>query len=570
MPNAVYDQLQGRLLRLRSGAATIDNSDWFFLVSSTFLYVLAVQQMLVTIGNKLGGDKTELWFFFSSDTLPYSAMYRDLFVDGGSWDGWSVLGARVSQIELVWNFLQRFFTGNGPDAIVLTSFTFPLLCAAGFLFVLHRVRPLRVIDGSASLLILSFFHWAVARWVADPLFAYMWTGRHGDAGLGTIFVIGLVLFSLQKPSVIRHSLVFAATVLFSMSNPMFLATFVAAVCVTLLLHMAVRQLTVRLGTELVGVVVVAAAFGRWLNKVTSPAPSQIQIQKLINGKGMLDRLLSFDFDGPLLKVSKILDQWPSGAAFYEGALLLASLATAIFVWSSLRHPADVAPPASQTTWAARFVVVFYTVSAWGNVAALLVSGNVHRRYLLIACTTPLLVLLLLGREYLSTRQPLVVTKTVAVVLSVVVWLGLSLQWQILHKKATSPFDYYPPLAKCLDDHADEYPLDYGIATFWVAKPITEFSKKGVRVYQVDHRGKPYTHATNRNWYSGADTTNHSNPHYTFVIEGGRKGNGMRKETIEKSFGTPTRAFNCEKGFRVLVYDPPANDKLQRAIGGAKL
>lgn len=75
----------------------------------------------------------------------------------------------------------------------------------------------------------------------------------------------------------------------------------------------------------------------------------------------------------------------------------------------------------------------------------------------------------------------------------------------ISKKGVSDFfDYYPGFVRELDEIAEGENLLNGVAHFWNAKPITIFSKQGLKVYHTFDPVVPYYHVTSKFYYTGAN------------------------------------------------------------------
>jgi hypothetical protein len=66
------------------------------------------------------------------------------------------------------------------------------------------------------------------------------------------------------------------------------------------------------------------------------------------------------------------------------------------------------------------------------------------------------------------------------------------------------FNYYPDYVRELDEIAEEENLQYGLASFWYAKPITAFSRQGLKVYHAFDELIPYVHVTSLEYYTRDD------------------------------------------------------------------
>jgi len=81
------------------------------------------------------------------------------------------------------------------------------------------------------------------------------------------------------------------------------------------------------------------------------------------------------------------------------------------------------------------------------------------------------------------------------------------------------FTFYPEKARIIDDYfIDDETLKYGITNeYWTAKQVTMFSKKGVRLYCAWDWGEPWLHATNKHWFIDHDKGKHAHCEFTFLL-----------------------------------------------------
>lgn len=108
-------------------------------------------------------------------------------------------------------------------------------------------------------------------------------------------------------------------------------------------------------------------------------------------------------------------------------------------------------------------------------------------------------------------------------------------------------EYYPPIIQCLDKGLDEYEqqtgldLKNGIAGYWHARPLTEFSKRNLRIPPIVASLSPSMDNNNprSNLYTSDST-------YDFaVLEISTPGHDSpKRELIEEINGVPIERFSC--------------------------
>lgn len=113
--------------------------------------------------------------------------------------------------------------------------------------------------------------------------------------------------------------------------------------------------------------------------------------------------------------------------------------------------------------------------------------------------------------------------------------------------------FYPEITKFLDDNAEKYNLKYGISNYWNAKLNTFFSKKNIRVYQVQSHGEKanicYYHINNVNWYIGEKNSVYNKPYYNFLIS-----EGLNFKAVINQFGHPSHIIQFKDNVCLLVYN----------------
>ena len=81
------------------------------------------------------------------------------------------------------------------------------------------------------------------------------------------------------------------------------------------------------------------------------------------------------------------------------------------------------------------------------------------------------------------------------------------------------FTFYPEKVRIIDDYfLDDNTLKYGITNdYWTAKQTTMFSKKGVRLYSAWNWGEPWLHVSNKYWFIDHDKGKHAHCEFTFLL-----------------------------------------------------
>jgi hypothetical protein len=81
------------------------------------------------------------------------------------------------------------------------------------------------------------------------------------------------------------------------------------------------------------------------------------------------------------------------------------------------------------------------------------------------------------------------------------------------------FNFYPEKARIIDDYfLDDGTYKYGTTDdYWMAKQVTMFSKKGVRLYCAFDDGIPWLHVANKHWFIDNYKGKHAQSEFTFLL-----------------------------------------------------
>lgn len=114
-----------------------------------------------------------------------------------------------------------------------------------------------------------------------------------------------------------------------------------------------------------------------------------------------------------------------------------------------------------------------------------------------------------------------------------------------------------PLARCLDALVDEYHIQFGMSEYWRSKPLTLFSRRDVRVYQVAPDLEPYHWLSNRYWHRGEPGSRFPDPSYTFLVT-----DTLDTTAVLARFGEPAAKVSCTGG-DVWIYNRDTDSAFHR-------
>jgi hypothetical protein len=112
-------------------------------------------------------------------------------------------------------------------------------------------------------------------------------------------------------------------------------------------------------------------------------------------------------------------------------------------------------------------------------------------------------------------------------------------------------DQVPPLTQFMDQVASREHLKYGFAGYWQARPITLFSRTGLRAYAVDGSMNPYLWVSNLQWYEQLRRKDGKGYQVDFVILDDPLWK-LSRESAVSTFGEPREELRFENT-RILIY-----------------
>jgi hypothetical protein len=221
---------------------------------------------------------------------------------------------------------------------------------------------------------------------------------------------------------------------------------------------------------------------------------------------------------------------PLGAQIGERILMAAQALHGDLV----RHPAIFVSAVVLLAWALRALwnwraaplfEIFLALSFVAALCAPILSG-VYRpgalRYL-----TPSVLLLLVGLsiQYVHRLRAYV---------PFVLWGWIALLGAALGQGSLGAYFWYrPPLVRCLDQRAGEFPSPVGVGDFWNAGRVNHLSLRSITLVPVDGRARLFDFALNRR--KSKDLLNQA----SFVVM-----DRLNPRSVTRRFGTPARIESC--------------------------
>ncbi len=516
--------MQGKLEGRSRLPQALGMESWAWL-----LFAAALYRSYVSISETLALHLPGLWFFFSSDTVQYGLIYRDLFEDGFHFAGWNISHA-PEYLQMVIAILLRGVAGSLTEGHVLEAMVQPVLLALALRWTLSRFGPsLSPVAPLLSALVL----YLVATNRGLDFIAFVWSNRHGYTAIVSVLGLGLLCEALRgRPRLALLTLVVVAG---TASDMLFLVWFVGPAIIAALV--AARLAGGRPTRTIV--LVIAAGAGLGLLTFWAMTPTATVASKL-----------GIEFDGLWAALHRLADMAfkSSPERTLMSLLMLAGFVASVVV--AIRET-EVGARAAGVYGAAVLVVTPLAIAA--TAAPFRETG--YTRYLLAPELLALTVTLLVVRKAFGQRGGVI--------------LSLALSGAIVNGLHTLPptipgaNSFYPPLVECLDRVARKHGIKYGIADYWLAKYVTALSQSGLRVVSVTPRLDPFADFTNIEWFlGGVGARRHDRPVYTFAILGsGRPGDPGVSPIALAKLGAPWAVETCE-GYEVRILPPGADERIR--------
>ncbi len=505
-------------------------------VLSWALLMVALHQVYVFLSVTLAERDVDLWFFFSSDTVQYGLLYRDLFQLGFHYAGWNISHA-PEYLQMVWALLLDAFTKTLAAGHVLEAMAQPVLLALALQRLLSKtLGPGRILAPVSVAAILTL----IAKGVGLDFIAFIWSNRHGFTALiGVVSLSFLVETIGSRP----RSLILGLMVTLGVaSDLLFLVWFVAPALAALALVMVAaepdrRAQIARAFAALLG----GTIGGVGLFWMTTPVIT-------VGGK------LAIDLSRTLGSLGRMADDaFPSSNPQRAlSALLISGLVMAAL---SVKRSSRIET---------RFLGVFATILPVVTVAAMaLVSApfreSGYTRYLLGPELAALVTIMIAVSAALGRWGE----RLLLVGLVIAMLPGLRLL-----PKGVQPVERYePPLVRCIDAVARKHDLHYGVADYWLAKYITAFSTTDLRVVSVTPRLDPFVNFANTEWFlGGVGARRHDRPVYTFAILGSRTPSEPGVSPLAlNALGPPVAVESCF-GYDIHVLPPGSDERIRSQFG----
>ncbi len=213
-----------------------------------------------------------------------------------------------------------------------------------------------------------------------------------------------------------------------------------------------------------------------------------------------------------------------------GVVCIGYLALVMFLlYRRINGSTDAGYP-QQLVWLAAFSIL--SLCSTFVVSGLMTDLPVMRRYLIPAFSWPVVIVVLFLGHYLGQRF-----FAVATVISVLAVAALSSNAYALARDSGLSARFYPAEISCIDDALEKDGLSNGIAQYWDAKYLQQFSRLNLSVAQYLENLEEMKWITSRKYFRDS---------YDFAIvsEDAEPAYKISSEALSRINGAPKRVVSC--------------------------
>lgn len=434
-------------------------------------------------------------YVFNPDSLYFSSLYQGLFVEGYPLKTFWLNPSMLLIPDAVIYFTVMAISGD----TVITTFIFAivqhLLIFIGLLLIYRQVfaKDAWLLAGFSGLMMMMFFLGAIIS--NDIIFAAfsLVSTNHTGAFVMLLFSLALTMSYYKQPKASALFWISVLTLISVFSDQLFILMF-----------------SLPMG------IVITGQFIKHRNKATFNLLLSIILSTIagIFLKNYVDgRFLYLSKTPDVISLSNILPAFKMMLGDMAGFILAMNSHTIIIMLSliswilqviiiiSLFRKNELNSPVSIYIL---FSVIYIQVIFWMPVvtgtyiAKHILRYNISAFYLSMI-NIPIVIYYFSSLRLNKKANSFLLKISYSILFLIFIAIGTS---QLSRSGIWNFFNYYPEFVKEIDEIAVKENLLNGVGHFWIAKPITTFSKNEVKVYHSWPNFVPYFHVNSRLSYTG--------------------------------------------------------------------
>ncbi len=428
--------------------------------------------------------------FFSTDSLYLPSVYKDLVIDGNELKGWVFNPAPNFFPDMLLYFGLMPLCAN---SFMIASFSFAFIQVTALMYILSRIFKSLLPQHpkhwySLIFLLLTFFMMEYLFFTREYYYSFYMLSNayHTGSFIMAMLCLWMSLRYFIKPSA-RHLLsLLLISVFCIVSDRLFLLFYTIPAFSTALFFIGrIRSKAMLL---FMSTLLLSAVLGLWCFCFLSQGKYFYIDQP--------HKLMAFDDMKESLRIfTGQIGDYLSGFCFKSITIYLSMVAfiAIIVLYFKTRQNGH---------WLLGYYMLFSTVFSILVISAPIINGNYTGydtlRYNIYPFYLMPLNLALFLAYVVRNETWLQYGKRIALVVYVLFFITACrfINTTFLYRY----FSYYPDKARILDAFAPGVGLKCGIAGYWDAKPVTMFSRKGLRLYPVFPDLNFQAHVANMQWF----------------------------------------------------------------------
>lgn len=428
--------------------------------------------------------------FFSADCLYLPSVYKDIFIDGNELKGWVLNPAPNFFPDMLLYFGLMLISGN---SLIIASFIFSVIQVTALLYIMSRIFR--------SLLPRESKHWYSLIFLLFTLFImeYLFFSReyyysfymlsnayHTGSFIMAMLCLWMSLTYFAKPSTRLLLSLLVIGVLCIVSDRLFLLFYtIPSFCTSLFFIKHVKSKTMLF---FMSILLLSAALGLLCFYFLSKGEYFYidQPHKLMVFDDMKESLRIF-----VGQIGAYLSEF--GFKSITIYLSMVAFIAIIVLYFKTRRNGD---------WLLGYYIIFSTVFSILVISAPIINGNytgydtlrynIYPFYLMPLNLTIFLACVVRKEAWLRYGKRIALAVYVLFFITACRFINTTFLYRY--------FSYYPDKVRILDAYAPGVGLKCGIAGYWDAKPVTMFSRKGLRLYTVFPDLNYQAHVANMQWF----------------------------------------------------------------------
>lgn len=461
-------------------------------------------------------QEDQLSFFFSSDTLYLPSIYRDIFEDGYSLNGWTLNAAPNFIPDMLLFFILRLISPNFIVAAFLFSIVQYFTIVYLFYIILKKVRESitpNIIAISIFLFTLFLFIFLIDKnFIISSLINN--NSFHNGAFIMALINIFLVFKYLKKESKKVLIAIFIITaistpcdrlVLIHYAIPM-LFSFIFLYIIKYERKKLIKLAFVLIGGVILGLMILMIFKNNSLFELTKPYGSAT-IENIYSSWDIFcNQMYAFTTNFSIIQ-------------FLTFTCLTSYIWCIYYVISELVKILRKKETFSLLFIFEVFVFFFTPIVILSPIIAGSYGGIDTFRYNYFPFILLPFNIVLLISSLLERKEVIMIIINGVFVTAIAFFIVLHINSHNVVDGLKKYFTYCAPMALTVDSvFENETDTPIGVCNdYWDAKQIMMFSKRNIRIHYIFDSGYPWLHVANRHWFFDSGKGKYPHPEFTFLL-----------------------------------------------------